>query len=82
MKTPLQHEIRQSWAFRTSNTDLVEIDDPSLTLRGPLLTLDDPLPIKSAMRYTRSKYHANSLVISDYDVALCTSNNPGPNDDL
>ena len=29
-------------AFRASNTDLVELDDPSLTLEGPLLTLDDP----------------------------------------
>ena len=40
-------------AFRASNTYLVELDNPSLTL-------DDPPPIGSAMRYTRSKYHAGS----------------------
>ena len=34
--------IRQSWSFGASNTDLVELDHPSLTLEGPSLTLDDP----------------------------------------
>ena len=38
-------------AFRASNADLVELDDPSLTLKGPSLILDDPLPIESAMWY-------------------------------
>ena len=36
----------KAWAFRASNTDLVELDDP-------LLILEDPSPIESAMRYTR-----------------------------
>ena len=41
-------------------TDLMELDNPSLTLEGPSLTLDDPSPIESAMQYTRSRYHAGS----------------------
>ena len=40
-------------AFRASNTHLVELDDPSMTLEGPSLTLNH-LPIESVMRYTRS----------------------------
>ena len=40
-------------AFKASNTDLVKLDNPSLTL-------DDPSSIESATRYTRSKYHAGS----------------------
>ena len=47
-------------AFRDSNTDLVEPDDPSLILEGPSLTLDDPSQIESAVCYTRSKLPSNS----------------------
>ena len=36
VKTPLPREIRQSLGFRASNTDLVELDNPSLTLEDPL----------------------------------------------
>ena len=51
----------KAWAFRASNTNLMELDDSSLRLEGPLLTLDDPSEIESAMRYTRSKQRSNSI---------------------
>ena len=35
----------KAWAFRASNTDLVELDNPSSTL-------EDPSPIESAMRFS------------------------------
>ena len=47
-------------AFRASNTDLIELENPSLRLEGPSLTLDNPSPFESAMWYTRSRYHAGS----------------------
>ena len=65
VNTPLLREIRQS--FRASNTELLELDDPSSILDDPSSILDDPSsilddpsPIKSAMRYTWSEYHAGS----------------------
>ena len=51
MNTPLPREIRQSWGLQ--RIKYRSRDDPSLTL-------DHPSLIESAMRYTRSKYHAGS----------------------
>ena len=51
VNTPLPREIRQSWGLQ--RIKYRSRDDPSLTL-------DHPSLIESAMRYTRSKYHAGS----------------------
>ena len=57
----------KAWAFRASNTDLVELDDPSLILEDHLLTLEDHSLILEDHLLTLEDH---SLILEDHLLTL------------